>query len=573
MIDQGSDQTILTPGNVLHGRYEIVKSLGAGANGHVTLAKDLQLGGQLLALKALYAHLLFSEDSYTRFRLETRVMMTLSHPHIVSSFGMDREPGGICYLKMEYCENASVAALLAQQGDQHLEFAVLYRLLAEIASGLAYAHSCHIIHRDLKPENILLNKAGRALIGDFGLAQLIRKEARYTGYGHIAGTPNYMAPEQLSGGIIDTRSDIYSFGILAFELTTGKKPFAAETFWALADQHINCIIPDITECRPETPEWLVQLIKTCVQKDRSDRYTSMDDVLATLLREAPEELVGIQAATLSTREATVVSASEQHAPEIILINRRLRLLIELGLKIGLAIFFILPPWVNSSIAWRYGAIGLRAERILGFKLVPLRYIFHVDQRLTYPATYFDNTVPFHWKYSVIWGGFDPNVFDETSGDWAIHSVLKTSQPRLITMFLDLNPRMNVRSKDGATPLLYTINSGFAPSALQLLARGADPNIGDSKGNTPLHAAARGGRVALMIALIDAGGDLRAENDDGDTPLHLAVVSGSAEAVRLLLDRGSNPAVRNHQGALPRTIAETHDLPSIRERLLQLLPAQ
>ncbi len=205
------------PGTTLADRYRIVSPLGKGGMGEVYRAEDLKLG-QTVALKFLPQSLARNEEALARFTREVRLARQVSHPNVCRVFDIG-ETDGQTFLTMEFVDGEDIASLMRRIGrlpaDKALEIA------RQVCAGLAAAHEHGIIHRDLKPANIMLDGRGRARITDFGLAGL---SSEMKGEDARAGTPAYMSPEQFSGGEITAKSDLYSLGLVMYEIFTGKKP-------------------------------------------------------------------------------------------------------------------------------------------------------------------------------------------------------------------------------------------------------------------------------------------------------------------------------------------------------------
>jgi serine/threonine protein kinase len=268
-------------------RYRPLRYLGEGATGAVLLVEDTALDNRKLALKLLFPHLVLSGDSLARFRNETRITMSLSHPCIVQTFGIGRHKSSFYYIKMEYFEGCSLREYLDSRPDG-LPLELVITILADIASGLNYAHSRGVVHRDLKPENILLNDSLRARLLDFGLAQTFNLDARLTGVGTILGTPYYMSPEQVRADVLDRRTDIYSFGLLAYELLSGKRAFDADNLWEISEAQLNQEVPELT--REDVPKWLRDCIRDCSKKERELRTSDISQVVDLLAKHLDHEI-------------------------------------------------------------------------------------------------------------------------------------------------------------------------------------------------------------------------------------------------------------------------------------------
>ncbi len=275
------------------GPYEILTLLGAGGMGEVYRAKDTRLE-RTVAVKVLPSHLSGNPDFRQRFEREARTISSLSHPHICPLFDVGHQDG-VDFLVMEYLEGETLAQRLVK-GPIPTE--QVFRIGIEIADALDKAHKQGIVHRDLKPGNIMLTKSGAKLL-DFGLAKFqppasqvmmsgvsaLATEAKaknLTAEGSIVGTFQYMAPEQLEGKEIDSRTDIFAFGEVLYEMATGNKAFAGKSQASLIAAILSSDPPPVSQIRPMTPPALDRVVKTCLAKDPEDRWQTAHDVMLEL---------------------------------------------------------------------------------------------------------------------------------------------------------------------------------------------------------------------------------------------------------------------------------------------------
>jgi serine/threonine protein kinase len=260
-------------------QYELQSEIGRGGMSVVYRARDLRLN-RPVAIKVLPPELAYDPAIRTRFTREAQTAAQLSHAHIVPIYDVG-ERNGIAHFVMALITGGNLAALLAREPRQPID--EVRRLLCEIADALAYAHLHGVIHRDIKPDNILLDgDTGRALVTDFGIARAIEAGTRLTVTGVAVGTPAYMSPEQAVGEReIDGRSDIYSLGVLAYQMLTGRVPFAAGNSMALLMKHVNERPRSIAELRPEAPKALCAAIERALMKAPEDRWPT-----AATLRDA-----------------------------------------------------------------------------------------------------------------------------------------------------------------------------------------------------------------------------------------------------------------------------------------------
>jgi len=259
-------------------RYELQKELGRGAMGIVYKAKDNELD-EIVALKILPESISNNPEAVRRFRIEARSARRLAHPHIVRIHDIGEEMGRK-FISMEYVEGTDLKARFRAEGPPGLK--LLSQWCMDVASALAYAHRMGIVHRDIKPANIMITDDGVVKVADFGIAKNMGA-ADATMTGAVMGTPLYMSPEQVRGEQIDHRADIYSFGIMLYELTAGRPPF---TEGDLAYQHINV---DPKPLDGIEPRW-AELVMRCLAKKREDRWDSLD-VLIEYLRPFRDQLI------------------------------------------------------------------------------------------------------------------------------------------------------------------------------------------------------------------------------------------------------------------------------------------
>jgi len=264
------------------GQFEILDEIGRGGMATVYRARQKSIN-RIVALKVLPRALLHDPSFYERFTREVDVIAHLEHPHIVPIYDYG-EADGIPFIAMRYLASGSAAQWIRRQLPT---FQQIDKPLTQIAQALDHAHAQGIIHRDLKPGNILLDENNNAYLTDFGIARVLN--SNLTGSA-IIGTPAYMSPEQANGLPLDSRSDIYSLGIVLFELITGREPYEAETPVALLLKHISEPMPLAHLFREDTPRLIEQVILTATAKNPNDRFPSAMDVAraySEALRVAP----------------------------------------------------------------------------------------------------------------------------------------------------------------------------------------------------------------------------------------------------------------------------------------------
>jgi TolB-like protein/Tfp pilus assembly protein PilF len=258
------------------GPYEILASLGAGGMGEVYRARDTRLGRDI-ALKLLPADLAGAPDRLARFEREARMVAGLNHPNIVMLHSVE-EHGGANFLTMELVEGRNLAELMTHDG---LPVAKVLELAIALADALVAAHEKGVVHRDLKPANVMLTRDGRVKVLDFGLAkhlsvdaELTRTSSPISEVGQVLGTMPYMAPEQIRGETVDARSDLFSFGVVVYELVSGKRPFGGQSSADVSSAILRDAPPPLREVPPD----LARILERCLQKNPRERYQTALDV-------------------------------------------------------------------------------------------------------------------------------------------------------------------------------------------------------------------------------------------------------------------------------------------------------
>ena len=255
---------------MINDRYEIIKSIGEGGMANVYLAKDTFLDRKV-AVKVLRGDLANDEKFIRRFQREAYAASTLSHPNIVEMYDVG-EDNGTYYIVMEYIEGRTLKQLLKKRGS--LTAPEVVDIMLQLTDGIAHAHDMYIIHRDLKPQNIMISDDGKIKITDFGIAMALNS-TQLTQTNSVMGSVHYLPPEQASGKGSTTKSDIYSMGIMLFELLTGKLPFKGENAVEIALKHMKDDIPSIRKMNSNIPQSLENIILKSTAKNPKNRY---DDV-------------------------------------------------------------------------------------------------------------------------------------------------------------------------------------------------------------------------------------------------------------------------------------------------------
>jgi tRNA A-37 threonylcarbamoyl transferase component Bud32 len=264
-------------GTVLSGRYKLEAKLGSGGMSTVYLARDTTLDRQV-AVKILHREMSEQEDQLQRFRQEARAVAKLSHPNVVAVIDAG-EDGGHPYIVFEYVEGETLKQRINRLGALDPQEALAYAI--EIARGLTVAHNRKMVHRDIKPQNVLIDAEGRAKLTDFGISRQLEQDGM-TATGRVLGTTDYVAPEQAMGHPVDQRSDIYSLGVVLYEMLIGQVPFHADSQVGVAMKHVNEELPDVQQRRPELSAAAAMVVERATAKDPDQRYQQVGELIDDL---------------------------------------------------------------------------------------------------------------------------------------------------------------------------------------------------------------------------------------------------------------------------------------------------
>jgi serine/threonine protein kinase len=266
----------IQPGQML-GPYRIINQIGRG--GMATVYKAYQASvDRYVAIKVLPSQLAESREFATRFQQEARIIAKLEHPHILPVFDYG-ESDGVAYFVMRYLEAGTLKDRMIE--GRPLPLHEINKLFTQLAEALSYAHGHGIVHRDLKPANALIDSQGNVFLTDFGIAKLLESASpRLTQTDAIMGTPAYISPEQAQGQPVDQRSDIYSLGIILYEMVTGSVPFTAETPLAVLFKHISDPLPPPSAVKPDIPRPIERVILKALAKDPRDRFATAAEFVA-----------------------------------------------------------------------------------------------------------------------------------------------------------------------------------------------------------------------------------------------------------------------------------------------------
>ena len=311
-------------GRILAGRYEIIEKVGEGGMAYVFKARD-NLLNRYVAVKILKDEFSKDEVFVKRFRTEAQSAASLIHPNIVSVFDVG-EDKGISYIVMELLESKTLKDYIEEKGPLSSE--ITLKIAAQIASALEAAHKAHIVHRDIKPQNIILNQNLVAKVTDFGIAKVANTtSATITSFGKTMGSVHYFSPEHAKGGYTDAKSDLYSLGVVMYEMATGKLPFDAESAVSVALKHIQEVPVEPINVNPNVSKALNDIIMQAMEKSTATRYQTATEMLTDIsiaLAKPSNSLVTRQGSSIEAGDTQVIPILNDVDEENIVPNVRIR---------------------------------------------------------------------------------------------------------------------------------------------------------------------------------------------------------------------------------------------------------
>ena len=267
------------PGEDFGTRFRIEKLLGAGGMGKVYKAFDKELS-RMVALKTLQPELVSDPTVIQRFKQELLLASKISHKNILRIHDLN-DFEGTKYITMAFIEGRDLSQILKEEGP--LSLGRCLKIIRQLCEALDAAHAEGVVHRDFKPHNVLVGKDDQVYVSDFGLATSLESaQMGMTRSGAVVGTPRYMSPEQVEGKRVDSRTDIYSLGIVFYEMVTGQVPFSGESTWQLMYQRVQQTPIDVKQVKPDLPDYVARVIMHCLEKDPANRYQSAKEIVADL---------------------------------------------------------------------------------------------------------------------------------------------------------------------------------------------------------------------------------------------------------------------------------------------------
>ncbi len=559
-------------------RYTVRGYLGSGSVGWVLKVSDEALDGAPVALKVLYPHLTRDPNAVERFRAEVVLARQLSHPSIIHVHDLIESGDGELCLAMEHIEGTSLADILAERRGKGLPFDEAMLILVRIAEGLLYAHQQGIVHRDLKPANILIGVDGSVKLSDFGLAKSFQQEFGLTRTGEALGTPLYMAPEQFADARVDQRTDIYAFGVLAFETLSGHPPFADEGFFELARQHTERPLPKLTLGGAPAPEWCADLVERCCAKKAEDRPLSVGDFLPELQRQLPLQT--------QLRQLT----QRKRRPRGGLTRRGQLRALSVGLLL-LMVGLFEAGYSQDNFRTFVASNVLAFEFDLGTELPVVKTLLRIKGSLLRPQSVFELLTLQDRKHlkAMLEGrmalrranltNIQPlSSLRDANGSTLLHRAIELNIPEILTAFRDVDIEMDRRDTSGETPFTAAIKHRKI-KALRALALNArfEADSPNRDGDRPIHIATKLADLAALEIIVWRRGNIDARNRAGMTAIHIAIANGDMPTLRALL-RMYNPnlAVQNYDGETPLIFLLTREvfpaeLPEVVKLLIDKMP--
>ncbi|HQH26870.1 MAG TPA: protein kinase, partial [Oligoflexia bacterium] len=540
------------PGAKIGSRYQIIEVIGAGAVGTVLRANDCELDRDIVALKILHPHLVLDQTAFARFRNEVSISRQLSHPNIVRVFDFhELLVEKLHYISMECIDGPNLREYMDVHKGKKLAFPDVVRILHQVTAGLEFAHRKGVIHRDVKPSNIMLDTDGNAKLTDFGVAQSLRSSHGLTATGESLGTPLYMSPEHFNAEGMDHRSDIYSLGITAYEMATGRPPFEDEAYYTLAKKHLLEPLPETPLEEAHVPQWFISLIKRCTDKDKTARFRSCTE-LREYIRQ--HDRLTLENPRLKLKRTVLIASRRRY------VHAGLWRIARTAWFIGITLGFFFTAR-DTQANMRFLTNMLMVEQGIKIDLSELKTALGYPPYAAVGPDYLLEAVrqrQTKLAEAIVAAGQSPETRD-ADGNTLLHLAVISEDIDLVAGIARHFPNLlNTVNRNSETALHMAVKKGQARTVGFLLhqERIVDASIKDSNGNTALHLAAllRSPQMVTHIITLQQSLTYWITNENGDTPLHIAVKNEDLETLKTLLSLGVDPNCRDAFGRTALMIA-------------------
>lgn len=527
------------------GSYEVTGVTGSGAMGVVLKAIDPSLD-RVVAVKVMAPHLADSVLARKRFSREAKAAAAVLHPNVVPIHCVSEDEAAP-YLVMAYIRGGSLQKRLERDGV--LTTVEILRIGSQIAAGLSAAHEQGLVHRDIKPENILLEEGiERVTLTDFGLARAV-DDASVTQHGAIAGTPQFMSPEQSRGESLDQQSDLFSLGSVLYALCTGRPPFRAESSYGVMRRICDEEPTAIRELNPEIPDWLEHIVNRLMAKHKEDRYQSAGEVHKLL-----EACLGhIQQPSTVQLPAEIFRLPNPNSNDSGLLQK---LQTKTGIFVmlaGVSCLVLIATLIQGFMSGPDGFLSKESRQVSQRSLLDAAHQGDVslvnkllEEGVSIDAE--DHTGRSVIQLAALGGHQDVVAILIANGasleSPVLHLAAQGGDVGVIELLIAHG--VNVNANDGmGTPLKYAAWSGKVDAVKSLLEHGADVDAETDSGPTPMRYAVWGSgkhpeaAIEITQILIDAGADSNRTAEDGFTPLHESALRGSTDIAKLLIANGND----------------------------------
>lgn len=533
----------LATGSIVDDRYKIVEIIGSGGMGTIFKVEDIQNENAPAVLKILNLEHVGSKEQIARFKREARLAQDLDHPNIVKVFGHGQVGERVHYISMEYVDGKDLKKYMRVHGPDGVGMDSALNILHSLAEAMAYSHSKGVIHRDIKPANILIDQNNVVKVTDFGLAKDMFSAEQLTEFGRLIGTAHYMSPEQWESKELSPATDIYSFGILAFELVSGKVPFHTHAYLELAKLHLREPMPPVGN---NAPFWYSCFVEHCARKKPKARIESFEKIVTICEAYKGTSQPGLR--NFFTRLKYLPRRCKwmlrwiwrwiflrYHIGQI---TRLFILTTALFFAIFVSVRFV--PNLRNKVAG--SILTLEKKHTIDLGLVKKVLIGNsLAGVMTYEPKSLIKAIKARSYTNIrtlLDAGVKPTYVDADSKSALTYAIEEQLEPRLIRELAEQTPTqlLNTRDSSGWSPLFYAVKSEDQSLVGLLLRRGANSSKKDLDGETPLFVLLRTEKpnIDILRMLVRSMGSrgICKRNNKGQLPFDI-VKQNKANALVLL----------------------------------------